>query len=183
MIETPMPVYRKPATLRFMRSISWFGLVMSFLILLGEWHLREFLTVEFIGSLLAFPFFLIVIIARFRLDRDTRPFIELRPEGLLARDISSTVIEWADIEGVEISEVYGNKILNLMLSDTAKANLPMTWAANVTKSVNGAFGVSVASINLSGIDWDVDTLAETIDREAEAGRADLDALLPDDEPY
>ena len=180
MLETTISIFRKKSFFRVMRSIPWFGFVLSTLLLFGEFRLHDLFTLSFF---LVFAFFLLfssLVVSLVRRERDVRPFIELRPEGLLARDISGNIIEWADIEDVQLTVIYGQVILNIELSETAEAILPLTATAQVSKLFNRFFGVRMASINLMGVDYDPEQLAGLISRQAEEGRADLDVLLPED---
>jgi len=164
-----------------MRSIPWFGFILSCVLLLGEFRMHDLFSLSFFFVFVCFLLFSSLVVSMVRRERDTRPFLELRPEGLLARDISEHVIEWADIEDVQLTTIYGQVILNLEMSETADKTLPLTATAQVSKLFNRLFGVTMASINLMGVDYDPEQLAGLISRQAAEGRADLDVLLPDDE--
>ena len=149
--------------------------------MIGEYRLHDLFTLCFLFIFICFLFFVSLVVSMVRREWDTRPFLELRPEGLLARDISERFIEWADIDDVQLATIYGQVILNLELSETADATLPLTVTAQVSKLFNRFFGVTMASINLMGVDYDPEQLAGLISRQAAEGRADLDMLLPDDD--
>lgn len=181
MLEHTVEIYRKQSFFRFLRSIPWFGFVLSAFLLLGEIRLGEFLSLTFFAVFVAFIIFASLVTSLVRRSRDSRPFLELRPQGLLARDISEQVIEWSDIEDVQLTVIYGQLTLNLELSENADLTLPLTLTAQVSKLLNQLHGVRMATINLMGIDYDPEQLAGTIVRLAEAARADFDALLPDED--
>jgi hypothetical protein len=179
MLDRNIAIYRTRSSLRFMRSITWFGLVLSGFLLLGEIRLADYASLSFLVIAICFLAFGSLLFLRLRRDFDRRPIIELREEGLVARDISPQLIEWADIEDVQLARLYGQDVINLQLAKETVSTHHFTFAAIVNFNINKIFGTSSISLNLSGIDWDPEQLAGLIAREAEEAGQQLEDLYPE----
>ncbi|MCC5618953.1 hypothetical protein LC574_09900 [Nostoc sp. CHAB 5715] len=164
-----LDIYRTSNAYAMMGWLSFVGLVCSTILLLIEWHLGEYFTVEFIGGIAGF-----LICGGFyfwnRQQRlDGRPHLVITRDFLIARDLSDEPIRWSDIEAVELANVMVQPILSLRLNAAADAVLKLNARAALSKWVSRSAGVQTHGISLVGIDQDVAAVAAALD--AMAGHA------------
>ncbi len=82
---------------------------------------------------------------------DRRPVVELRKEGLLARDIAAQLIPWRDIEAVRVMYVRRQAFVELRLSPDAEKTLPFTGLTRFNRVANriiGCRGIGISTIFL-----------------------------------
>ncbi|KQY20915.1 hypothetical protein ASD32_05845 [Rhizobium sp. Root483D2] len=105
----------------------------------------------FIGLVSILFFGLCAIVGAIKLF-DRRPALEFLPEGLLAREVSATLIGWPDILAARLVTYRRQPIIELMLSPSAEQSLPFTRMVRFTRSANRGLGFEGVCLSGAGLD-------------------------------
>ena len=93
---------------------------------------------------------------------ETRPVLEISPDGMLDRRASLQKIPWKDIQLIKVFEMRGSKGLTFRLVPGARERLPQTRVRRLIDSANARLGFGDLFLSAAGLDTEFEQVAEAI---------------------
>jgi hypothetical protein len=116
-----------------------------------------------ITCILLFGFGSLALIYTYAIDR--RPRIVIDNNGVTDRTLHVGRIDWADIVGIELRSLYGNKFVVLRLRDSQKYLDRLSRGRRFASQSNRALGFGELNLNLSLVNMSAkDVLNVMVDR-------------------
>jgi len=96
---------------------------------------------------------------------DRRPRIEITDRGIEDRTLKVGVIDWADIQGVQLRRYFGNPLIGIELRDPGKYTNRLSPVLQRMVALNDKLGFPPLSLNLAGTSVDPEQIEELLRNE------------------